>query len=126
MARLKIGDRVDCRIKSNIIINPYQNDFDEIKTFEIISVDEYGYYIYVPHYYYLSGTSKIDHKVCKDLHLDSKFLGDSTFYIRDTFIYKIHSIIDGCTCKKCNHFFYMSKANQRNGSFICWSCRNLL
>jgi hypothetical protein len=32
---------------------------------------------------------------------------------------------DGMTCKRCKNFSPMSEPNQRDGSFLCWSCRSV-
>lgn len=31
---------------------------------------------------------------------------------------------DGMFCKKCNNFYEFADANQKDGSLICYSCRN--
>jgi len=32
--------------------------------------------------------------------------------------------IDGCNCKTCGQFTFMAAANQSDGTFKCYSCRN--
>lgn len=31
---------------------------------------------------------------------------------------------DGCFCKKCKDFFPYAEPNQKDGTLICYSCRN--
>lgn len=31
---------------------------------------------------------------------------------------------DGCTCKKCKEFYPYAESNQKDKSFVCYSCRN--
>lgn len=122
MAKLKPGDRVDCRVKEATVVSPYK-DYDEIKTFEIVAEDKYGYYIYVPPYYNIKGTSKADKYRCKQLRIDSKFLGVDILYIQENMIARIASVLDGMHCANCGEFHAMAGPNQENGTLICYSCR---
>jgi hypothetical protein len=45
MTSLKKGDRVDCLIRSGIIVGAYEPIYDDVKTFEIIGLDGFGYYL---------------------------------------------------------------------------------
>ena len=58
MAKIKPGDRIDCRVKEAEIVSPYQA-YDKIITFEIVAVDAHGYYLYVPSYISLKESFKI-------------------------------------------------------------------
>lgn len=122
MAQLKPGDRVDCRVKQATIVSPYK-DYDEIKTFEIVAVDKHGYYLFVPEYYALRGTTKADKYQCKQLRIDLKFLDEKIIYIQANLIYKINYVLDGMKCCKCGEFYQMASPNQPDGTLICWSCR---
>jgi hypothetical protein len=122
MTRLKPGDRIDCRVKSATIVSPY-NSYDEIKTFEIIATDDNGYYLYVPHYYYLKGTGIADSYRCKTLKIDSKFLNENMVYIKENLVAAVQTKLDGMFCKICKEFYPYSEPNQRDGSLICFSCR---
>lgn len=122
MVNLSPGDKVDVRIKSSLIISPYM-DYDEIKTFEIIAKDKYGYYVYVPPYIYLKDTSTVDSYQCKELHIDPKFIGSEFIYISENVICRINSVLDGISCSRCKEFFHMAQANQPDGTLICWSCK---
>jgi hypothetical protein len=123
MARLKPGDRVDCRISLSAIISPYDPDYDEVKTFEIVSKDKSGYYLFIPRYILLKGTMAADKYLCKKLGIDKRFLDEQIIYLQEGMIYKIHSIMDGCVCTKCNDFYYQAQPNREDGTLICWSCR---
>ncbi len=122
MAKLKPGDRVDCRVKEAKIVSPYK-DYDEIRTFEIVAIDKYGYYIYVPPYVTLKGTAKADKYRCKQLDIDNKFLGVDILYIQENVIARISSILDGMCCANCGEFYSMASPNQEDGTLICYSCR---
>jgi len=123
MTQLKPGDRVNCRVKQNTIVNPYK-ECDSITTFEIVSTDKYGYYLYVPPYIMLKGTVKADRYQCKRLEINKKFLDCDIIFIQSSMICKVHSILDGMNCPKCHEFYEMASPNQDDGTFICWSCRN--
>lgn len=122
MAKLKPGDRVACRIKEAKIVSPYK-DHDEIKTFEIVADDKYGYYLYVPPYLHLKGTVKADKWQCQQLGIDKKFLGVDILYIQGDLVAKVVSILDGMCCSNCGEFFAMASPNQEDGTLICYSCR---
>jgi hypothetical protein len=122
MAKLKPGDRVDCRVKQAAIVSPYK-DYDEIKTFEIVAVDKHGYYLYVPSYYSLKTSVKADKSQCKHLGIDKKFLDENIVYIQENMIARINSILDGMVCSKCKDFFQMASPNQPDGTLICYACR---
>ena len=62
--------------KSNIIINAYSSNFEEIKTFEIVAANQTGYFIYVPHYIFLKDTILLDQFNYKKYNISSKFLGE--------------------------------------------------
>ncbi len=46
------------------------------------------------------------------------------WYNNDVFIKNIECSIDGNWCASCSTYFKYSSSNQKDGSFICWSCRN--
>lgn len=122
MAKLKPGDRVDCHVREATIVSPYKG-YDEIRTFEIVAVDKYGYYLYVPPYYTLKSTSKADKNRCKQLGIDKRFLDADIIFIQENLISKVVSELDGMTCTKCGEFYAMSSPNQDDGTLICYSCR---
>lgn len=123
MGQLKPGDRVDCRIKSNIIVGPYKK-YDEVRTFEIVSCDSSGYYLYVPVYIILMDSIKADSYLCRTLNINLKFVDEQIVLIAESKICNIHAVLDGMTCVRCKEFYNMAQANQEDGSMICWQCRN--
>lgn len=123
MTKLKPGDRVDCRISLNAIVSPYNPDYDEVKTFEIVAKDRTGYYLFVPCYVLLKGTVAADKYLCQKLGINKKFLNEQIMYIQEGLVHKVNSIMDGCLCVKCNDFYYQATPNQEDGTLICWSCR---
>lgn len=124
MTKLKPGDRIVCRLKENAIVNPYNSDYDELKSFDIIASDNLGYLLYVPPYTFIKGSVRADSLFLKQYKLDKKYLGDLMVYIGEGFVYKIKSRLDGCMCVKCKDFYYQASPNQENGTLICWSCRS--
>jgi hypothetical protein len=124
MVKLKIGDRVDCCLKSNTIVNPYLSDHDEIKTFEIIAKDKSGYYLFVPSYIFIKNSIKADKYLCKKIGASLKYIDDEVVYIGEGLIYKINYVMDGCLCSRCGEFYYMASPNQLDGTLVCWGCRD--
>lgn len=122
MAKLKPGDRIDCRVKAHIIVSPYK-DYDEIKTFQIIARDKLGYYLYVPCYFLLKDTYTVTKYQCDNLNIDYKFIGEEFVYIQSNMISRINLVYDGLFCSKCSEFFQMAEPNQEDGTLICYSCR---
>lgn len=123
MAQLKPGDRVDCRVKEAIIVSPYK-EYDDVLTFEIVAIDKYGYYLYVPPYYFIKKTFKADKYQCKHLDIESRFLDTDVTYIQSNMIARVNSTLDGLRCSKCEEFHAMAEPNQEDGTLVCWSCRN--
>ncbi len=123
MLTLKQGDRVDCHVKLNAVISPYEDDFDESLTFEIIGLDEHGYYLYIPNYIVIKGTVELDDYSCVFLKISKKFIGEHILFIRENMISRVRQVFDGCFCVKCGEFHAMASPNQENGTLICWSCR---
>ena len=122
MAKLKPGDRVDCRIKSATIVSPYKN-YDEVRTFEIVAKDDHGYYLYVPHYYLLRNTIIADQYRCKNLGIDKKFLDENIIHIQENMIAHIQFKLDGMSCAVCKEFHPYAAANRENDTLICYGCR---
>ena len=122
MVRLKPGDRVNCRLKESRIVNPY-SEFDEEKTFDIIAINDGGYYLFVPIYYNIKESYKIDYFDAKEMSASSKFIGEECVYILENLVAKIHTVLDGLACDKCNVFYEYATANQKDSTFICWTCR---
>ena len=122
-AKLKVGDSVDCRIKHNKIVNPYDDDYDCLRTFEIIALDKWGYFLYIPHYINLVDTIIMDQFDCSKFTIDNKYIGEKMIYITSGRVYKAN-ILDGCYCNKCGQFCYQAAPNI-DGSFLCWNCSHI-
>ena len=122
MTRLKPGDHINCCIKDCIVVSPYQ-EYDDVLTFEIVSKDNFGYYVYVPHYIMLKGTFQFNENQCKKLNIDRRFYNQTFTHIQDKFIQQVKSVLDGMCCIKCGEFFIMAAPNQDNGTLICYSCK---
>lgn len=122
MGKLKPGDRVLCKIKSGQVINAYADDWDDKAVFEIVSVDNRGYYIYIPHYMFIKGGLKVNEHNQKTHHIDKRFIGEIILYITENSIVNVESCADGLTCDKCKEFYPMAQTDKK--VFICWVCRN--
>ncbi len=122
MGKLKPGDRVACKIRSGQIINAYANDWDEKLTFEIVALDQRGYYIYIPHYIYVKGGLTVTEYNRKSYGIDKRFLGETILYIAENAIVNVESRADGLTCVNCKEFYPMAECG--DFVFICWLCRN--
>jgi hypothetical protein len=122
MLDLKPGDSVTCRISSSTIVSPYKS-YDELKTFIIVAIDNYDYYLYVPHYCYLTSCVLIDEYLLKNLKIERRFLNENIICIQESLIASVEYKRQGLNCKICNEFFPWAKANQEDKSLICFCCR---
>lgn len=134
MAKLKSGDRVECRVKCNNIVSPYIEDYEEIITFDIIAASiEYshysdysecsGYFLFVPCYRIIKDSVTVSSLLAKQKGINKKFIGEQTIYIQENLIAKISSILDGLFCSHCHDFYEMAAPNQPDGTLLCWACR---
>lgn len=122
MTKLKPGDRVNCKIKEGSIVIAYK-DYDEVRTFEIIAVDEDDYYIFVPDYVFVKESVNLDHYRAKNLNIAPCFIGEQIAFISEGMIYQVSREMDGMCCDKCHDFIQMAQPNQEDSkTFICWSC----
>jgi hypothetical protein len=122
MLKLKAGDKVECRIKAGTIRNAY-DEYDDVKTFEIVAVDNEGYYLFVPHYIFLNEGSVASEARCRSLGIDRAFVGESITYVLSAYICKVVSELDGMKCSRCRDFFGMAAPNQKDGTFLCRACK---
>src|SRR5271167_1608521 len=99
MVRLRAGDRIKCRVSAGTIVSPY-SDFDEIRTFEVLAVDEDGCYLYVPHYLFLKGAYLIDPSRARKLKIESRFHHELMTYIANGMVAGVESHMDGERCSR--------------------------
>jgi hypothetical protein len=123
MAKLKVGDKVECKLKNHTIVNAYEQDYDEVVSFEIILSDSAGYSLYIPHYLYVKGSITLDKGRLDDWGVSPKFLNEKTYYIKENCVYRVVSRADGCACAKCQEFYFYAEPNQPDGTLICFLCR---
>jgi hypothetical protein len=110
-------------VKSATIVSPY-NEYDDVITFEVVAVENYGYYLFVPFYLYLKGTVIADKYKSKVLNINKKFLDEQIIYIDTNLVYRVNNILDGMICCKCQEFYPMSGPNQPDGeTLLCYSCK---
>ena len=122
MVDLKVGDTVDLKLYSSSIVSPYLA-YDEVRTFQIIAADQYGYYLYVPEYYNLKEALRVSRQNCREFGIDLRFLDDLYTYINANRVFKVNTILDGMFCANCEEYFDMASPNQEDGTLICFSCR---
>jgi hypothetical protein len=123
MVDAKTGDRVVCKIKNAEIVSA-SSDYDEKRTFEIIATSFQGWHIYIPPFITIKGTTPVTQRNYKSLNIDPKFIGWDTLFITGSFIVEVSEKITGVVCKECLDHFKDAEANQEDGTFICWLCRN--
>lgn len=114
---------MDLTIKSNATVSPFSGDFDEIRTFEVVSLDSHGYYLYIPPYLSIKSAVVMTARECRALKIDPRFADESILYISDSLIYKVNSVLDGIACLNCQEFCQYAQPNQEDGSFYCYQCR---
>lgn len=95
MTRLKPGDRVNCRLKGGEIIIAYKEG-DETKTFEIVALGDYGYYLFVPQYYSVKDTIPINAYRLKKMNIDPRFLNEEMIHINENMVCQIVQRLTGC------------------------------
>jgi hypothetical protein len=123
MASLKPGDRINCKIVAGVIVSAYQK-YEEIRTLEIIGMDDFGYYLFVPQYLCVQNSVIVDHSRCRRIGIHPRFLGEQMCHIVEGMVYSIVQKLDGLCCERCQEFVPMAAPNQIDGSFLCWSCRD--
>jgi hypothetical protein len=123
MPKLKPGDRVNCRLRASQIVKPYDGEYDDEKVFEIIAVDDQGYYLFVPPYLSVKDSEKVDFYFARDNDIEKKYIGEEVIYITPGLVSRVNSVLDGCFCVKCNNFHQYAEPNQTDGTLICWTCR---
>lgn len=122
MGDLKSGDCVVCHLHDGVIVAP-SDPYQTMDEFVIVSTDSYGYYLYVPSYIHLNGSSLADSARCQKLSIERRFIDEQIVYITAGLVCK-EVKRDGARCARCTDFVLMAEANQSDGkTFICQSCR---
>lgn len=119
---LQIGDVVNCKIYKEIVVD-INSDYDFIKSFEVVQVDDSNCYLYVPQFSYVKDTFVIDSWSANQLNIDDKFIDEQILLIKKSWIVSIKQKIDGAFCKKCKEFFHQANSNMPDNSFLCFLCR---
>jgi hypothetical protein len=127
MLRLKPGDRVTCRLKEGDVVASYTQDYDDVRTFEIIAQadSESGeeYYVFVPEYIFIKNSVTVDHYRCKKLGISLRFVGEQMAFVNESMIRGNPIQLDGMCCSICQDFIPMATCNQEDGTLVCWACR---
>lgn len=124
MANLKPGDTVVCRVKHRKIVAASSIRYDEERTFEIISTDSNGCFLYIPDYYPLHDTIEITQSTILSLNILPRFIGSRLIYVLSSYIVRLGARLDGCLCVQCGEFYAFAQPNRGDGKLVCWSCRN--
>lgn len=120
MTKLKAGDRVSCKLKESCIVNPY-NDYDDIRSFEIIAKDSEGYHLFVPPYIFIKGAYRIDNYNYKKFDIKEKYIGDDAIYIEEKLIHQVVFVLEGASCNRCCEFFDYAAPEDKN-TWLCYCC----
>jgi hypothetical protein len=123
MARYSPGDQVICKISDNRIASMYEDHPDYKHIFEIISIYDEGYFVYVPQSVYLKDTIEINKSNYRKFNVLKRFVGGQAYYITDFKICDLYKKSDGVCCVRCTDFFYLAEPNQPDGTLICFLCR---
>lgn len=122
--KLKTCDTISCMIRDALIVNPYEK-YDEIQSFIIISKNNEGFYLFVPHYFNLKDSYVLEQNKSKRLQIDKKYIGENIVYIQNRMVGSIISIYEGLTCSVCKEVCPWAEANQPDGNtFHCYNCRS--
>lgn len=122
MGHLKTGDKISCRLKDGVIVGAYEA-YDETKTFAIVAIGDYGYYLYVPYYYLVKNTIVMDRYCLKRMDIDPRFLGENMVHITESMVNQVVQRLDGLFCSICQTFCQYAVANLEDDTFTCFSCR---
>src|SRR5271166_1849423 len=108
MARFAAGDQVVCQVRNRCIVSMYDSEYDEQRVFEIISVYDEGYFVYVPLDVDLRDTIYIDKSNYAKMNINKRFCDSDVYYITDFKVLSVYKQSDGLCCNRCGDFFYMS------------------
>ena len=122
------GDTVYCKVRGYTIVPVSYEKWDAEIPLDIIGISPDGFYIlFVPPYYNIKHSWKIDSSHMEDCGIDKKYKGRHATAVPKE---KIARVVlsrptekNGTVCIKCGRFSYMSEPNQDDGTFICYTCR---
>jgi hypothetical protein len=123
VGRLKRGDCVSVHFYAGEVVSASDKNFDQTLTLEVISYDNHGYYLFVPHYMRLKHTILVETTNYRHLVVDEKYLGEEVLYVMEESVYRVEYILDGMACHHCKEFIEWAAPNRDDGTFFCWACR---
>jgi len=123
MTSYHVSDDVICKIRDSHIVLADTPDYDETKKFQIISVFEGGYFIYVPSLMSLKDSVKLDYYNIKDYEISDRYIGSTVYFLTHRHIVRLYSRNVGMACNRCKEFAMMAEPNQPDDTFICYLCR---
>jgi hypothetical protein len=123
MAQCSPGDQIICHLKNGQIISVYEDEWDGRHIFDIVSIYDNGYLIYIPQAMVIKESFEITKWNYKGLGTKIKFIGSTVCYITDHNIMGIYSKIDGVHCDECGEFYRFAEADKITDKLTCWACR---
>ena len=125
-----INDIVTCKLRDGYIVGRSGNDFSDTISLKIIGakymdLEADEYVVYVPDYdlYRLKTRSRVSSYMCGEFDIEKRFVGDNMTFIRASHVLEVNYHADGEVCDRCDEFFEMAEATERDGTFTCYSCR---
>jgi hypothetical protein len=117
------GDQVVCLIRDKAIVNASDLEYDLKAVFDVLTTYAEGLILYVPRAIQLDDCMFLNVYNCDRFNLDHKFLNSLSYYITEYKVYEVYQQIDGLCCNRCKDFFPMATGNQKDGTLLCFSCR---
>jgi len=118
----KVGDTL------MIMADSYGNITDRDgmrKTFrlDVIAKTKHGYAVYVPKHILIPHAQKLTKAMKKKFGADECYIDCDIVVVGPDSISDIIVRTDGKNCTHCSKFYQYAAANQIDGTFICYSCR---
>lgn len=119
----KPADEVSVKIRDARIVSALAFDYEQTINVEILVIHENGYFVFVPSKYTLQGSIYVDKQKANKLGILDRFIDSYINFITDDQIVRLYRRMEGCSCIKCNEFYYLAEPNQSDGSLLCWLCK---
>ena len=124
-----VGDHVICKVKDGNILVRHECCHDRITVTIVgrILLDEntWEYVAYIPEYEAsgIKSIFKIRPEFAKRYDVHPKYIGEFGISLRKNNIIRISHRSDGMWCANCEEFYNKVEPNQKDRTFICYSCR---
>lgn len=117
------GDTVSIKIKNGLIVNQYDDHYEQILTVEIICLMDEGYLVHIPQDLYLQNSFFITKENHQEYKIPIQFLDAQAHYISGNHIYEVRSRLDGAKCARCDEWVNMAGETVWGEPFVCFLCR---